>query len=444
LTTLTAHNPTPDPTLHHTTDSLVFLFLLAFSAALITFVFLLSTCFNKAKTAATAGTVLFFAAFFPYYALTGAGTGTAAKAAACLLAPTCLGLGSDVIAAFEGGLMGLHWDNLWVQPGETNFSYSLAVGMLLLDALLYALLAAYLEAVLPSEYGTQLPWYFPLTSDWWRRTFWKGAGSSGSSSGGGGREGPLLDLGTAERDGSSAGRASSPAPTAALLPSQELQDAAAPQPHHDGGGGPTVEPVDPELRRQVEEGRSLSLRGLRKVYQTTSGPRVAVDGLTLDLYEGQCSVLLGHNGAGKSTTIAMLTGLVPPTAGEAWVRGRRVTREMGAIRQDMGLCPQHDTLWDELTVTEHLAFFGTLKGVARGALDGEVARWAEEVGLAEKAHVEAGRLSGGMKRKLCLAMALIGGCVRRGLGRFGWEEEGEERQWVGTMEWIGLSALLIT
>ncbi len=397
---------------------LVFLFLLAFSLALITFVFLLSTCFNKAKTAATAGTVLFFGTFFPYYALTGAGTGTATKAAACLLAPTCLGLGSDVIAAFEGGLMGLHWDNLWVQPGETNFSYSLAVGMLLLDAALYALLAAYLEAVLPSEYGTQLPWYFPLTPDWWRQTFGKGRGgrhargngSSSSSSSSSSGNGPLLDLG----EEAAAVRSSSPAPTAALLPPSEPGHAQAQddgEVEGEGEGQPTVEPVEPELRRQVEEGRSLSLRGLRKVYETTSGPRVAVAGLSLDLYEGQCSVLLGHNGAGKSTTIAMLTGLVPPTAGEAWVRGKRLTQEMGGIRQDMGLCPQHDTLWDDLTVTEHLELFGTLKGVAAARLKEEVARWIEEVGLGEKAHVEAGRLSGGMKRKLCLAMALIGGCV---------------------------------
>lgn len=424
---------------YYSNPVLVLLFLLAFSLALITFVFLLSTCFNKvrrallylacfpldphkpaptqtptnntkqAKTAATAGTVLFFAAFFPYYALTGPGTGTGAKAAACLLAPTCLGLGSDVLAAFEGGLMGLHWDNLCVQPGETNFSYAWAVGMLLADAVLYALLAAYLEAVLPSEYGTQLPWYFPLTPEWWRGLL---AGAAGWGRGEGG--GALLDLDEGSEEDAGAGTrtaaVASPLPTAALLPPPAAAAAADTE-----GDRPTVEPVDPELRRQVVEGRSLSLRGLRKVYQTTSGPRVAVDGLTLDLYEGQCSVLLGHNGAGKSTTIAMLTGLVPPTAGEAWVRGRRLTREMGAVRQSLGLCPQHDTLWPELTVTEHLELFGTLKGVPRGELAAEVRRWVEEVGLGDKAQVESARLSGGMKRKLCLAMALIGGCVSYGL-----------------------------
>ncbi len=120
-------------------------------------------------------------------------------------------------------------------------------------------------------------------------------------------------------------------------------------------------------------------------------------------------VVLGHNGAGKSTTISMLTGLLPPTKGDARVRGLSMTRDMPAIRQTMGLCPQHDTLWPELTVTEHLELYGLLKGVAPGPqLKEEVVRMIQEVGLQDKAHVESGRLSGGMKRKLSLGMALIG------------------------------------
>ena len=172
---------------------------------------------------------------------------------------------------------------------------------------------------------------------------------------------------------------------------------------------PLIEPVDPELRRQAAEGRSLSIHNLRKVFETTSGNRVAVDRLNMEMYEGQITVLLGHNGAGKSTTISMLTGLLPPTSGDARVRGLSMTRDMSGIRQHMGLCPQHDTLWPELTVTEHLELFGVLKGVKPGrALKEEVTRMIGEVGLQDKALVESSQLSGGMKRKLSLGMALIG------------------------------------
>jgi len=379
---------------------LIFLFLLVFSLALVMFVFLVSTFFSKAKTAATAGTVIFFASFFPYYALTGPGVaGIRTKAAACLLAPTCLGLGADVLAAFEGGLMGLQWDNIFLQPAETNFSYAAAVGMLLLDAVLYGLLAAYLEAVLPSEFGTQLPFYFPFLPSYWRgrmdeeprgrhrgRRIFGGMLDSNAPSE---RGEPLLTL--TEDDFLSRG---------GMGDEQEGIDEE---------NAPLVEAVEPALRGQAAEGRSLEIQSLRKVFATTSGNRVAVDRLDMAIYEGQITVLLGHNGAGKSTTISMLTGLVPPTAGDARVRGLSLNHDMARIRQNMGICPQHDTLWPELTVAEHLEVYGVLKGVRPGrTLKDAVERMIQEVGLQDKAQVESSQLSGGMKRKLSLGMALIG------------------------------------
>jgi len=384
---------------------LIFLFLFVFSLALVMFVFLVSTFFSKAKTAATAGTIIFFATFFPYYALTGPGTaGPRAKAAACLLAPTCLGLGADVLAAFEGGLMGLQWDNIHVQPGETNFSFTAAIGMLLLDTVLYGLLAAYLEAVLPSEFGTHLPFYFPLLPSYWEG-LWKRLRWSWRRCLGG--------RGTVDDDSAAAaGEVGQPLLTLAEDYEEsdryELEGEGAIV-EGDEEDAPLIEPVDPELRRQAVEGRSLIIRNLRKVFETTSGNRVAVDRLNMEMYEGQITVLLGHNGAGKSTTISMLTGLLPPTSGDARVRGLSMTRDMSGIRQQMGLCPQHDTLWPELTVTEHLELFGVLKGVKPGrALKEEVAKMISEVGLQDKALVESCQLSGGMKRKLSLGMALIG------------------------------------
>ena len=86
-------------------------------------------------------------------------------------------------------------------------------------------------------------------------------------------------------------------------------------------------------------------------------------GLDLDLYQGQITALLGHNGAGKSTTIHMLTGLVPPTEGDAMIAGHSIRTEMDDVRQQLGVCPQHDVLWEQLTVYEHLALYSVLKVV---------------------------------------------------------------------------------
>ena len=95
--------------------------------------------------------------------------------------------------------------------------------------------------------------------------------------------------------------------------------------------------------------------------QSAQGTKVAVDGLTLNLVEGQITSLLGHNGAGKTTTMSMLTGLYNPTGGNAYINGKSVLTQMDDIRTDLGLCPQHNVLWDKLTVKEHLELFGTLK-----------------------------------------------------------------------------------
>ncbi len=79
------------------------------------------------------------------------------------------------------------------------------------------------------------------------------------------------------------------------------------------------------------------------------------------MYKGQITALLGHNGAGKTTTMSILTGLFTATSGEARINGYNISNEMDLIRQSLGICPQHNVLFDRLTVSEHLAFFAMLK-----------------------------------------------------------------------------------
>ena len=133
---------------------------------------------------------------------------------------------------------------------------------------------------------------------------------------------------------------------------------------------------------------------------------MAVKGTNLTMYEGQIFVLLGHNGAGKTTTMSMLSGLIPATEGSAIVYGLDTGKDMDQIRKSMGVCPQHNVLWDDMTVDEHLIYFACLKCVEnpRAEADAKIA----EVGLSEKRHTLTSQLSGGQKRKLSVAIALIG------------------------------------
>ncbi|MGH0175784.1 UNVERIFIED_CONTAM: hypothetical protein FKN15_071998 [Acipenser sinensis] len=145
-----------------------------------------------------------------------------------------------------------------------------------------------------------------------------------------------------------------------------------------------------------------------QVFKVGNVIREAVRDLTLNMYEGQITVLLGHNGAGKSTTLSMLTGLFPPTSGHAYINGYDICQDMTLIRRSLGLCPQHDVLFHSLTVQEHLQFFAQLKGYPRKKTPDEVERILQILNLEDKRQSQSKTLSGGMKRKLSIGIALIG------------------------------------
>jgi ATP-binding cassette subfamily A (ABC1) protein 3 len=139
---------------------LVFIYFLAFSFAIMNFCFMLSTFFSRSKVASLVGPMLFFGTFFPYYSVADPDFSVSTKTSACLLAPTCFALGANVFADYEGGLVGVQTDNASTET--SGFSYSLCVGMLFVDGIIYGILAWYLEKVVPSEFGTQLPFWFPF------------------------------------------------------------------------------------------------------------------------------------------------------------------------------------------------------------------------------------------------------------------------------------------
>ena len=130
------------------------------------------------------------------------------------------------------------------------------------------------------------------------------------------------------------------------------------------------------------------------------------------MYQNQIFVLLGHNGAGKTTTINMLIGLLGPdyfSHGGAHIYGHSVHTEMDMIRRTMGVCPQHDVLFEHLTVKEHIILFSQLKGFSRIQAEQEVDALTKQFHLHERLDHTGGELSGGQKRKLSVAIAICGG-----------------------------------
>ncbi|GET86722.1 ATP-binding cassette protein subfamily A, member 3, putative [Leishmania tarentolae] len=154
---------------------------------------------------------------------------------------------------------------------------------------------------------------------------------------------------------------------------------------------------------------SMSFQGLRKEYLRDGRKFTAVNNLYWGMREGEISVLLGHNGAGKTTVLNMVTGMVEPDEGDCYVYGMSVRTQLDKVRQQIGYCPQHNILWSELTCRDHLEFFGRIKGLRGWELEDAVCRMLHETDLLEKMDQPTKRLSGGMKRKLSIAVAFVGG-----------------------------------
>jgi ATP-binding cassette, subfamily A (ABC1), member 3 len=138
------------------------------------------------------------------------------------------------------------------------------------------------------------------------------------------------------------------------------------------------------------------------------GKFVAVDKLSLELKNNEVLALLGHNGAGKTTTIDMLSGMLKPTSGDADVHGVSLRKDLDSVRKSLGLCQQFDVLFDQLTVKDHLKLACELKDVPKSQVEHEIREILDLVLLKVHSWKQAQYLSGGMKRKLSLGMALIG------------------------------------
>uniref|UniRef100_A0A8C3EXC1 ATP binding cassette subfamily A member 12 n=1 Tax=Corvus moneduloides TaxID=1196302 RepID=A0A8C3EXC1_CORMO len=345
-----------------TDTALLFLYLMDYSLSIIAMSYFISVFFNNTNIAALVGSLVYILTFFPFIVLLVIENhlSFSVKSLLSLLSPTAFSYASQYIARYEAQGIGLQWDNMYKSPmiGD-NTSFGWMCWLILIDSFIYFILGWYIRNVFPGRYGMAAPWYFPLLPSYWIEynsylPFW---------------------------DEKQRG----------LLFSNINK--GAPHPH--------VEPEPTDLTLGV------SLHGITKVY----GSKAAVDNLSLNFYEGNITSLLGHNGAGKTTTISILTGLFPTSSGTIFVYGKDIRTDQEVIRKNMGVCMQHNVLFNYLTTKEHLLLYGYIKvpHCSKHELYEEVKRTLKETGLYSHRHKLAGTLSGGMKRKLSIAIALLGG-----------------------------------
>ncbi|NXG78988.1 ABCA2 protein, partial [Baryphthengus martii] len=365
--------------LMHSDVLIIWLFLAIYAVATIMFCFLVSVLYSKAKLASACGGIIYFLSYVPYMYVAireevAHDKITAfEKCIASLMSTTAFGLGSKYFALYEVAGVGIQWHTFSQSPVEgDDFNLLLSMMMLIVDAVVYGVLTWYIEAVHPGMFGLPRPWYFPFQKSYWlgngRVETWEWTWPWSRTT----------RLSIMEED------------QACAMESRRLAEETR---------GIEEEPTHLPLVVCIDK--------LTKVYKTDK--KLALNKLSLNLYENQVVSFLGHNGAGKTTTMSILTGLFPPTSGSATIYGHDIRTEMDEIRKNLGMCPQHNVLFDRLTVEEHLWFYSQLKSMAEEEIRKEMDKMIEDLELSNKRHSLVQTLSGGMKRKLSVAIAFVGG-----------------------------------
>ncbi|KAI9329182.1 hypothetical protein BDR26DRAFT_872834 [Obelidium mucronatum] len=246
------------------------------------------------------------------------------------------------------------------------------------EIFVYGAVAMYLSFVIPTEFGKALDWHFPITL-------------------------PIAKYQKMQRRKLNNGI--DPLSETQLAQAMNLDESET-----------QFEDADvKEEKARIEKGEfpkdsPLVLSHMRKVYPSRGGlrPKFAVKDVSFAADLGTVFGLLGPNGAGKTTLISILTGLYPASFGNAILAGYDIRSDASDICQVMGICPQFDILWEDLTVEEHLYFYARLKGADSTNEREYVTKALENVSLGSLGSRLTKRLSGGEKRRLSIAIALIG------------------------------------
>jgi ATP-binding cassette subfamily A (ABC1) protein 3 len=249
---------------------------------------------------------------------------------------------------------GIHFEHIGITID--NFKYRTFIIITILESIIFFFIGIYLDQVWPTEIGI--------------------------------KKHPLFFLGVSFKN--------------------KVQDSSQNQEAYEAHIKDYYEPLTQDLiEKKKDVHNMIQITNLRKVY---NNGKVAVHNLNLEMFDNQIFALLGHNGAGKTTTISMISGLLTQSSGSISICGFDTKTHYDDIKKLLGVCPQLNPIYDNLTCYDHLLLYGNLKTDGRSKLtEAEIDQILTDIDLIDKKNFPAGRLSGGQKRKLCIGIAFIGG-----------------------------------
>ena len=322
--------------------------------AMILFAFLLATIIPKPITAVIVAVIVWIVTWAaPAFTLSRSESRKDIRPRLwCSLLPNAgLQFAMDIISEHELHGNGAHFYNLFDKVLVSGNSLGMILLMMVISCFIYAFLIWYMDNVWFLKHGVHKPFYFLFTKQYW-------------------------------------------APTSIPVTDQD--------------SGPNE--ADSKMFERIDNTKPvvIELKNVSKTYGIVTKLKV-VDKVSLKIPKNEITCLLGHNGAGKTTTMNMISGMFQPSKGIIRINGYDVVTATSQARKGMSLCPQHNPLYDELTVYEHLWLYGAIKGYPWNKLDDDVMQTIKDVRLVEQTDQRPKQLSGGMLRKLCCGIALVGG-----------------------------------
>ena len=364
----------------------LFIVLFLWTLDVFALIFFFQSFIDKTRVALILSLLIYFVMFFLSMACMDESSKKVVKIILSIFPPVCLELGIVLFGKFQGNFRKFH-------PGDyvktyTNYSLFIMNLMQFIDFFLFLFLGYYLQNVLPHEFGIKRPWYFLCTKEYW-------CGNQNKNK----KNKEVLN-----KIEKTIGEINEIKFVDELYSQKRLKKAQKTlnETNNKDFEGEEL------YKDKTKPDDALRIQNIVKIF---GDGKKAVDNVNLNFYKDEIFALLGHNGAGKTTLISMLTGLYEATEGSAFYDGYDIldSNNMDKFRTILGICPQHDVLFDDLTIREHLEMFCIFKGFSSDNFDSEINKTLHDFELDNIQNITAKNLSAGQRRKLSIAISLIGG-----------------------------------
>jgi ATP-binding cassette subfamily A (ABC1) protein 3 len=341
----------------HINPVLMFLVVFLFGLFIFSFAFLFQSLLDRTRVVSIVSILIYYLMNLVSYTVIDDNIPLINKSLLCLIPQSAVQLAIRIFTKYEESKIDFGMSKVFELHGNFSVLYSLL--WLFFDSLLYLFIGYYLQNVLSHEYGVRRKWNFLCTKSFWVKA----------------KKNKLKLESITEKLLTKANTG------------DDFEDESA-------------------YQEKLSDGDCLKIENLKKEFDDG---KVAVDRLSLNLYKNEIFALLGHNGAGKSTTIHILSGLYEATGGSVYYENENILEDIDEFRKKVGICPQQNVLFDDLTVREHLEMFCVFKGIKSEKISEDIDNILRELELVPKADALSKTLSGGQKRKLSVAIALVGG-----------------------------------